>query len=124
MESQASLTKPSFSSFPAKICTDSMRGSQHSGSRFRRDTIKMGLSSVVRLVGGMQFDLESYAVLWSPSQNTFHIETIRRMLDVNRRAFNSKSKADYIVMEIADSYEEAGKACSKLKSKREEPKYC
>ncbi len=44
----------------------------------------------------------TWVLLWSRSQNAFHIEPLTRMLDSNRGAFADDRRSDYVVLEIGN----------------------
>lgn len=67
----------------------------------------------------MQFNLESYAVLWSPHQNAFQVETVQEMLEKNIAVFVEQDKGDFVVLGIANSRQEADQICSDLMSSRD-----
>jgi len=45
-----------------------------------------------------------YAVLWSPHQNAFGIETVDEMLKTNLSIFADGGKGDFIVLGFAESW--------------------
>lgn len=50
---------------------------------------------------------ETFVVLWSNRQKSFHINTLGEMIEENLRAFHDGRSSDYVVLGIADSYREA-----------------
>ncbi len=56
--------------------------------------------------------LEKWVVLWSPHQDSFGVETVAEMLENNRKNFRDRSMADFIVLDIAGTHEEASNICS------------
>ncbi|MGB3208418.1 MAG: hypothetical protein WBB28_25820 [Crinalium sp.] len=62
--------------------------------------------------------MELFAVEYSPTQNTFHIETIERAIEINLGgAIFEKRKLDYILVGIAESHEEARELYKAIKEK-------
>jgi len=43
---------------------------------------------------------ETWALLWSRSQNCTHVEPVSKMLDTNRRAYANNTAMDYIPLFI------------------------
>lgn len=67
----------------------------------------------------MTFDLDSYVVLWSPSQKMFQKETVREMLEDNKTAYLHQSRVDYIVLGFTKTNEEANDAIAKFQKDRD-----
>ncbi len=57
----------------------------------------------------------SYAVLWSPSQQCFHIEPLDVMLKTNMHHCATGARVDYITIDIKASSEDAHAEVDKLK---------
>jgi len=55
----------------------------------------------------MDFNLSSFAVLWSQQQNVFHIQTVSEMIAANRRIFDSEEGASFVVLKITKTKEDA-----------------
>ena len=64
-------------------------------------------------------DTTSYAVLWSPHQGAFHVETVEAMLETNRKILKHGDKGDYIVLDFALTKEEATQKCRHYRSVRD-----
>ena len=63
----------------------------------------------------MEFNSDSYVVLWSPHQNVFHVQTVSEMIRQNRFVFNQQRPGgDYIVLGFSKTKKEAQAASSKL----------
>lgn len=55
----------------------------------------------------MKFNDDSFAVQFSPSQNAFHIQPVKDMLQDNRDIFESNTNEAYIVLSIVNWRSEA-----------------
>ncbi|WP_318490567.1 hypothetical protein [Photobacterium leiognathi] len=64
------------------------------------------------------FDFNSYTVLWSPTQQLVHVESLGDMLKKNQMHFNKKMKSDFIVVGIYETKEQANIEASKLQELR------
>ncbi len=58
----------------------------------------------------MSFELNEFAVLWSPTQDAFHIQTISDMIDKNREILINKQDGDFIVLKFTKTRAEADAA--------------
>ena len=67
----------------------------------------------------MQFNLNSYAILWSPHQDTVHSQTVAEMLRENKANFENHKLGDFIVMGFEETEEAATKACDHLIAMRD-----
>jgi len=68
----------------------------------------------------MEFNSNSYVVLWSPHQNVFHVQTVSEMIRQNRFVFNQqRTGGDYIVLGFARTREEAQAESSRLIAHRD-----
>ncbi len=65
----------------------------------------------------MEFSSKSFAVLWSPSQMVFHIQTISEMIKINRDVLEKLNDSDFIVLAIYNSRSDADAACNALKNR-------
>lgn len=76
------------------------------------------LSAVQALAGQTRIDAyeraaaDWHVLLWSQSQNAFHIEPHQRMLESNRRAYADNRRMDYIPIFIGTS-----DSCSEIAEK-------
>lgn len=50
---------------------------------------------------------DEFAVLWSPHQNAFHVESVGEMLKTNMHIFLHQEKGDFVVLAFAESHEKA-----------------
>ena len=63
----------------------------------------------------MEFNSDSYVVLWSPHQKTFHVQTVSEMIRQNRIVFGRQcAGGDFIVLGFAGTKEEAQDISSTL----------
>jgi hypothetical protein len=62
------------------------------------------------------FSNNSLAVLFSPTQNSFHIQTITDMLEDNRDIFKANITEAYIVLSIVNERHEADAVISHFKN--------
>lgn len=69
----------------------------------------------------MPISTASFAMLWSPHQNAFSIETVGDMLANNLAVFANERKGDYIVLGSFDSLEEAREASNGMMQIRDSP---
>lgn len=60
-----------------------------------------------------------FAVLWSPHQDGFHIETFEEMFQTNVRIFLERNLGDYILMSVAKTHDEAAEHVRLLRESRE-----
>ena len=69
----------------------------------------------------MDLEPDIWVVLWSATQRAVHIDTVQKMLESNRAAFNERRRTDYIVMAVTNSREKAEEIADDLKRRRDEP---
>ena len=69
----------------------------------------------------MDLEPDIWVVLWSATQRAVHIDTVQKMLESNRAAFNERRRTDYIVMAVTNSRERADEIAEDLKRRRDEP---
>jgi hypothetical protein len=62
---------------------------------------------------------EKFAVLWSPHQNSFQVETVGDMLETNLRIFLNQQAGDFVVLAFADDHEEAKSLCKSFQKVRD-----
>ena len=55
-----------------------------------------------------------YVVEWSPSQNSFHLQTVAEMIQKNLDVLIGKSIADYICIGVFETYKQASDSIQKL----------
>ena len=55
----------------------------------------------------MSFELKDFAVLWSPKQDAFHIQTISDMINKNREILINEQDGDFIVLSFAKTRADA-----------------
>lgn len=55
-----------------------------------------------------------HALLWSQSQNAFHVEPLERACENGQRAFTENRRSDYVLMAVGDP-EEVQRAADKLR---------
>ena len=67
----------------------------------------------------MSFDNDSFAVLFSPTQNSFHIQTIEDMLEDNKDIFEANIPVAYIVLSIVKKRHEADAIISHFRGIKE-----
>jgi len=61
-----------------------------------------------------------FAVLWSPRQDGFHVETLDEMFRTNARIFLERNLGDYILMSIAKTRDEAQRDLESLREARKD----
>lgn len=66
------------------------------------------------------FDNDSWVVLFSASQRTFHIETVEEMLTSNLRTALDRTLTDWMVLSIAATHVQASRDCDLLERKFQE----
>ncbi|MGR2701765.1 hypothetical protein [Vibrio campbellii] len=64
------------------------------------------------------FDMNSFALLWSPSQQLLHVEAVGDMISKNRMHFNQKRKSDFIVLGIYKTKDQAKVEASRYQALR------
>jgi len=62
---------------------------------------------------------DDFAILWSPRQDVFHIETVQAMLETNRRIHMNRKAGDFIVLGFAKTRDEATELANTLMSIRD-----
>lgn len=62
-----------------------------------------------------------FAVEYSKSQNSFHVQGLDEAIDKNFNAFmlNKDRLTDYVIVHLADSYEDARRICKMLMTRRD-----
>ncbi|HGZ6489014.1 hypothetical protein [Vibrio alginolyticus] len=60
--------------------------------------------------------IDGFALLWSPTQQYFHIELYEEMIENNRKAFESKRSGDFQLLGIYDSHDDALDAQDRFKT--------
>lgn len=55
---------------------------------------------------------EIYTVEYSVSQNCFHVDTLDKVLMMNRTNCRSKNSVDYQIIDLCNSYEQAMEKCN------------
>lgn len=63
---------------------------------------------------------DEFAVLWSPHQNAFHVESVGEMLETNRRIFIEQEKGDFVVLAFTESHEKAAEIRKVFQAMRDE----
>lgn len=58
---------------------------------------------------------EIYTVEYSASQNCFHVDTLEKVILMNRANCRSRNSVDYQIIALCDSYEQAMENCRKFK---------
>lgn len=58
---------------------------------------------------------EIYTIEYSASQNCFHVDTLDKVLMMNRTNCRSKNSVDYQIIDLCNSYEQAMEKCQKFK---------
>lgn len=59
------------------------------------------------------------AVLWSPHQDVFHVETVNEMQDENMMIYLTSKKGDFIVMGFAEDRKDADRIIKMLRETKE-----
>ena len=58
----------------------------------------------------MSFELNDFAVLWSPKQDAFHIQIISDMIQKNREILVNEQDGDFIVLKFTKTRADADAA--------------
>lgn len=61
----------------------------------------------------------AFTILWSPQQDTFHIETVGAMLETNRRIYANRKGGDFIVLGFATTHDAATESVYSLVAQRD-----
>lgn len=71
--------------------------------------------------------IELYVLEYSPSQRSFHIESVPEMLDYNLLGFHNRKLTDYLPLAISSDREKLDKLATRLKEfrdrRRDNPKF-
>jgi hypothetical protein len=62
----------------------------------------------------------AFAILWSPQQDAFHVETVEAMLEANRRIYAHRKGGDFIALGFAATHEEATEVVNTLIAQRDD----
>ncbi|EGQ9060159.1 hypothetical protein GA076_23930 [Vibrio parahaemolyticus] len=65
------------------------------------------------------FNLDSYVVLWSPTQQVVDVDSVGEMIRKNQMHFNNKMKTDFIVLGIYSTKQQAKVEASKIQALRD-----
>ncbi|HCG7755669.1 hypothetical protein [Vibrio parahaemolyticus] len=65
-------------------------------------------------------DVNSYVVLWSATQQKFHVESVQDMCSTNNKHFLNQQVSDYVVLDFSKNKEEAKELAKKYQAKRDE----
>lgn len=63
--------------------------------------------------------MKDWVIEWSEQQQSFHIDKTQQTLDRNKRAYFSSKATQYIILDFADTIEEAEMVCASLKQSKE-----